>query len=200
MWALVEFEASFIHSIMHANLHYGEHKFEGVFFSVLFNTIWCHNFSICPHDLSWSSETEQGYVIVELSHNFFGCVHKMFNWCCSFCRQAEQNKISVCYHSCMVVSREPFFSERSFPISNRIWIAFCLVMEYLDSHDYTKQWFETFSQACCFIYVQEGVQKPAKRVLPSPSPHTQPNKSPRPGEYWELSTTENCIFCIVMHW
>ncbi|XP_068695653.1 parafibromin-like [Montipora foliosa] len=28
--------------------------------------------------------------------------------------------------------------------------------------------------------VKEGVQKPAKRVLPSPSPHTQPNKSPRP--------------------
>ncbi|KAL9988717.1 hypothetical protein ACROYT_G003195 [Oculina patagonica] len=28
--------------------------------------------------------------------------------------------------------------------------------------------------------VKEGIQKPARKVLPSPSPHTQPSKSPRP--------------------
>ena len=31
-------------------------------------------------------------------------------------------------------------------------------------------------------HLQEGVQKP-KKVFPSPSPHTQPSKAPRPSEY-----------------
>ena len=46
----------------------------------------------------------------------------------------------------------------------------------------------------CWLYIilfvlQEGVQKPARRVLPSPSPHTQPSRTPRPGEYWTLVET-----------
>ena len=59
--------------------------------------------------------------------------------------------------------------------------SFILCVRMITQSSYDK--FKAFSQACCFIYSQEGVQKPAKRVLPSPSPHTQPNKSPRPGEY-----------------
>ena len=127
-------------------------------FGVVYNVLSFMNFACQTSWKHWISVLLENFVSIESSWTLFYLI--LFK--CSFMElgQWETAFVSLSAFSCT---------------------SFILCVRMITQSSYDK--FKAFSQACCFIYSQEGVQKPAKRVLPSPSPHTQPNKSPRPGEY-----------------
>ena len=127
-------------------------------FGVVYNVLSFMNFACQTSWKHWISVLLENFVSIESSWTLFYLI--LFK--CSFMEigQWETAFVSLSAFSCT---------------------SFILCVRMITQSSYDK--FKAFSQACCFIYSQEGVQKPAKRVLPSPSPHTQPNKSPRPGEF-----------------
>lgn len=123
---------------------------------IMFSVLWI--LPVKRAEKHWISVLLENFVSIESSWTLFYLI--LFK--CSFMEigQWETAFVSLSAFSCT---------------------SFILCVRMITQSSYDK--FKAFSQACCFIYSQEGVQKPAKRVLPSPSPHTQPNKSPRPGEF-----------------
>ena len=82
-----------------------ELKFEGLC-SILFNTIWCNIFFpfVLENSVGYQRQNIftkaklfviNGYLVVELSHNYFGVVRIVFSWSYSFC-QTKRKIQDIC--------------------------------------------------------------------------------------------------------
>lgn len=136
------------------------------------------------------------YVIVELSLNYSGCVHNIFNWSCSFCRQAEQNKVYAIILAWWFLGNlflrglSLFLTEfgrflLSVGVSWFTWLHKAMILNALIS---------------LLLYLRTGgcPETSQESVTQSFSSHTA--KQVTQASWWVLETSCNrtCIFCIAM--